>query len=264
MRFLLPVMLMAFTLMNALAQAQQIKILTYNIYHGEQKYNRGKSNLKRVAAVINKYKPDFVVLQEVDSMTQRTASFNRGVKKELVKELATMTNMHGYFAKAIDYSEGGYGEGMLTKHSIKPVIHHLAAPAGGEARALILAAHRLSNGKKIIIAGTHFCHEFEENRIAQAKEVVDIILATDLPVVIGGDFNIIPESIPYKIITKNLDDVAARFGQPAFTFPFVEPRVRLDYFFINKGSKWRIADVKVIDGEDASDHKPVLAILELQ
>ena len=264
MKLLLSVMLMAFTLMNAVAQAQKIKILTYNIYHGEEKYNRGKSNLKRVAAVINKYKPDFVVLQEVDSMTQRTASLNRGVKRELVKELATMTSMHGYFAKAIDYSEGGYGEGMLSKYIIKPVIHHLAAPAGGEARALILVEHRLSNGKKIILAGTHFCHEFEENRIAQAKEVVDIIMATDLPVIIGGDFNIIPESMPYKIITKKLDDVAAQFGQPALTFPFVKPRVRLDYFFINKGNRWRILNVKVIDGEDASDHKPIFATLELQ
>lgn len=245
------------------AGAQTIKVLTYNIYHGEEHYANGKSNLKKIAAVINRYKPDFVAMQEVDSMTRRTASFNGGVKKDLVAELAKMTGMHGYFAKAMDYSEGGYGEGLLSRYPAKPVVHHLPTPAGGEGRALITIEHRFPNGKKMVFAGTHLCHEFDENRNAQAQAVTDILSGMNLPVAVGGDFNITPETKAYGIITKRMDDAAVRFGNPQLTFPYTHPEIRLDYIFLNQGRTWNVKKVEVIGNEDASDHKPVLVTLEL-
>jgi len=245
------------------AGAQTIKVLTYNIYHGEAHYQNGKSNLKKIAAVINRYKPDFVAMQEVDSMTNRTASFNDGVKKDLVAELAKMTGMYGYFGKAMDYSGGGYGEGLLSKYPATPVVHHLPVPAGGEGRALITIEHRFPNGQKMVFAGTHLCHEFEENRNAQAQAVADILLQMDLPVIVGGDFNITPDTKAYGIITKRMDDAAVRFGDPQLTFPYTKPKIRLDYIFLNRGKIWKVQKVEVIGKEDASDHKPVLVTLEL-
>ncbi|ANH83587.1 endonuclease [Niabella ginsenosidivorans] len=253
-------------LLSALAKmtaAQTIKVLTYNIYHGEENYNRGHSNLKKIAAVINKYQPDFVAMQEVDSMTKRTALFNNGVKKDLVAELAGMTGMHGYFGKAMDYDGGGYGEGLLSKYVATPVVHHLPTPEGGEGRALIVIEHLFPNGQKIAFAGTHLCHEFEKNRIAQAREVAAVLSDKNMPVVVGGDFNITPDGEPYRAITEKLDDAAVRFGKPELTFSYTKPRIRLDYIFINKGTIWKVKKVEVIGNEDASDHKPVLVTLEL-
>lgn len=230
--FLLVILSVIFSLP---VKAQTIKVLTYNIYHGEEHYQPGNSNLKKIADVINRYKPDFVAMQEVDSMTNRTAGFNNGVKKDLVQELAAMTGMHGYFAKAIDYSEGGYGEGLLSKYPAEPVVHHLPIPEGGEGRALIVIEHTFRNGRKIAFGGTHLCHEFERNRIVQAEAVAEILSSLNMPVVVGGDFNIRPESRPYQQLTAKLDDAAVRFGNPQLTFPYTNPRVRLDYFFINQG-----------------------------
>src|SRR5690606_24904090 len=102
-------------LMSNQVAGHEFKVMTYNIYHCEENYNPGHSNIQRVADIINTYKPDFVALQEVDSMTNRTAEFNADVPKDLVQELAKLTGMHGYFAKAIDYSNGGYGEGVLSR-----------------------------------------------------------------------------------------------------------------------------------------------------
>ncbi|MBO9593121.1 MAG: endonuclease/exonuclease/phosphatase family protein [Niabella sp.] len=262
-KYVFAILLLWASVCSPVARAQTIKVLTYNIYHGEEHYVNGKSNLKKIAAVINRYKPDFVAMQEVDSMTQRTASFNGGVKKDLVAELAKMTGMHGYFAKAMDYSEGGYGEGLLSRYPAKPVVHHLPTPAGGEGRALITIEHRFANGKKMVFAGTHLCHEFDENRQAQAQAITNILLGTNLPVAVGGDFNITPESKAYGIITKTMDDAAVRFGNPQLTFPYTKPRVRLDYIFLNRGKTWNVKQVEVIGNEDASDHKPVLVTLEL-
>ncbi|MBZ4187971.1 endonuclease/exonuclease/phosphatase family protein [Niabella beijingensis] len=245
------------------SNAQTVKVLTYNIYHGEEHYNNGKSNLEKIAAVIRKYQPDFVAMQEVDSMTKRTATFNNGVKKDLVAELAKMTGMHGYFGKAMDYNEGGYGEGLLSKYAAVPVVHQLPVPAGGEGRALITIEHQFANGKKMVFAGTHLCHEFETNREAQAKAVADILLQMKLPVAVGGDFNITPDTKAYAIISGRMEDAAVRFGNPQLTFPYTKPRIRLDYIFLNKGAAWKVKKVEVIDKEDASDHKPVLVTLEL-
>lgn len=93
--------------------------MTYNIYHGEHYYNLGTSNLEEVAEIINKYKPDFVALQEVDSMTNRTASIHNNIPKDLVKVLAEKTNMYGYFGKAVDYSSGGMAKGSCRDFQLK-------------------------------------------------------------------------------------------------------------------------------------------------
>ncbi|MCT3760160.1 endonuclease/exonuclease/phosphatase family protein [Elizabethkingia anophelis] len=246
-----------------LLQAQEIKVLTYNIYHGEKNYERGKSNIEAIAAVINEYKPDFVAMQEVDSMTVRTASFNNGVRKDLVQELAKLTGMYGYFGKAMDYDNGGYGEGILSRFPDKPNVYQLPIPKGGEERALITIQHTFPNGQKIVFGGTHLCHEFEENRIAQAKQVASIATTKGIPAIILGDFNITPDSKPYKAITAKMNDAAVLYGNPQLTFPYHKPKYRLDYIFLNKNSKWKVKDVKVIKN-NASDHMPVLVTLSLE
>ena len=243
------------------SRAQEIRVMTYNIYHGEQGYEKGKSNLNDIAAIINQYKPDFVALQEVDSMTDRTAKFNNGERKDLVKELAALTGMHGYYGKAMDYSNGGYGEGLLSRFADSSEVYHLPIPKGGEPRAMITVRHRYPNGQQIIFGGTHLCHEYEENRIAQVQEISTALSASKLPVILAGDLNITPDSKPYQLLTTVYNDAAVLFGNPALTFPSDKPSVRLDYVWLNKSRNWKVKEVKVIEAH-ASDHKPVLVVLE--
>lgn len=127
---------------------------------------------------------------------------------------------------------------------------------------MIALKHTFSNGKSMVFAGTHLCHEFEDNRIAQAHQIAQLLKELHEPVVIGGDFNMRPETKPYKEISANLQDAAKLYGNPQFTFPFTSPRIRLDYIFCDSAS-WRVKDVQVIK-VDASDHMPVLVKLELR
>jgi len=89
--------------LNSQTGSIEIKLMTYNIFHGEQPYNPGNSNLPQIAELINKVNPDLVALQEVDSMTNRSAGINSGVPIDQVMELSRMTGMAGFFGKAIDY-----------------------------------------------------------------------------------------------------------------------------------------------------------------
>jgi len=248
---------------DAPATPRDIKILTWNIYHGEQHYRPGESNLDDIARVINEYQPDVVAFQEVDNMTTRTAGFNHGVRKDLVQELAAMTGMHGYFAKAMDYAEGGYGEGILSRHPATPSIHPLPIPQGGEPRVLIAITPQFPDGRSFTFAGTHLCHEFEANRMAQVNAIVELVAAQQAPIVVAGDFNFTPADAPYAVIGHAMEDAALLAGKAAPTWPYHALEHRLDYVFVDKHSHWQVKDVQLID-TDASDHLPVLAVLRLE
>jgi len=247
---------------NPAQQKQRITVLTWNIYHGESHYQPGTSNLEAIARIINEYQPDLVALQEVDNQTQRTADFNQGVRKDLVQELAALTGMHGYFGKAMDYDGGGYGEGILSRQPANPIIHPLPIPQGGEPRVLLSIQHILPDGRSITFAGTHLCHEFEANQMAQIKAITRFMDKTGGPVVLAGDFNFTPEHAPYAIINNTMHDAALIYGTTEATWPYHAPAERLDYIFVDKTSQWQVKDIKLID-TDASDHFPVLAVLEL-
>jgi len=238
-----------------------ITVLSWNIYHGEHHYQPGTSNLETIAKIINQYQPDIVALQEVDHMTERTAGFNHGERKDLMQELAALTHMHGYFAKAMDFEGGGYGGGILSRHPSTPVIHPLPSPQGGEPRVLVSIQYPLSNGRSMTFAGTHLCHEYEVNRSAQINAIRDFASATGEPTIIAGDFNFTPDHPAYTAISTTLHD--AMPGSPALTWPYHAPEERLDYIFMDKGSQWQVKEITLID-IDASDHFPVLAVLELR
>lgn len=57
-------------------------------------------DFQRIADVINHIHPEVVALQELDSMTHRSG------QKYVLGEIAGCTQMHAYFAPAIDYDGG--------------------------------------------------------------------------------------------------------------------------------------------------------------
>lgn len=248
---------------TGIAQPKTLTVMTYNIYHGEMAYEPGTSNLSAIAEIINEHQPDFVALQEVDSLTGRSAALNDGIAQNLVKELAKLTSMHGFFGKAIDYDGGGYGEGILSRHPGKVRNHLLPNPMGGEGRALLTIRTDLPEIGPVLFAGTHLCHQFEENKLAQTQAIVKILEDANVPVILGGDFNFRPDSESYQIISRHFDDAAQVKGNPENTISAANPRSRIDYIFLAPEGKWKVLDVKVLRA-DASDHLPVLVTLKLE
>ena len=91
-----------------------------------------QTNLKRIAEVINKIQPDYVGLQEVDSVCERSGWINQ------YAELARLTGMYPIFAPATERSKGLYGIAALSRK--KPPIHTSA----GKGRATYLPLSRIS------------------------------------------------------------------------------------------------------------------------
>lgn len=259
MKWIFVLLLFSFT---AAHSQQTIKILSYNIFHGEHAYKKGEPNIDSVAELINKYKPDLAAFQEVDSATGRSEGIYK-VRTDFIAELAKKTGMHGFFGKAMDYDGGGYGEGLLSNKPAGSVVKILPTPKGGEPRALIYIDYPLPNKKKIVFAGTHLCHQYEENRIAQVTGINKTFEKTKTPVILCGDLNFTPEKEPYRILSTAWDDAAVVKGDPQLTFSADDPRFRIDYAWLKKGYQWKVTDVQVLP-YSYSDHKPVLITLEIQ
>ncbi|MEP7377581.1 MAG: endonuclease/exonuclease/phosphatase family protein [Chitinophagaceae bacterium] len=259
MRLIICSFLLAISLYS-FSQAR-IKVLSYNIFHGELVYEKGKPNLDSIASLINKLQPDFVFCQEVDSATGRSAGLY-GKKTDFIKELAAKTGMQGYFGKAMDYDSGGYGEGMLSRNPVHANVTVLPSPAGGEPRSLIYANVRLMNGQNVIIGGTHLCHEFEQNRLAQVENINNIYRNLLVPSIVCGDFNFESNQPPYQVMLQYWKDAATLRMKPPNTFSSKDPSKRIDYAFVTKRGNWRLVNAETFP-VTYSDHLPVLFTLEL-
>jgi len=233
----------------------RVTVLTYNIYHGEDA--NGGSNLDAVAKVINSLKPDLVALQEVDNKTTRAKGL------DLTAELSRRTGMQGVFGKAMDFAGGGYGEAVLSRLPIlSQKTHLLPHTPNAEPRAALEIQVQLPSGEKMAFVGTHLDHLREQkNRSMQATRINELYAECELPVLLAGDLNAIPGSDTMRLLQKEWQDADQALQQP--TFPAVKPRRKIDYVLYRPAARWKPIETRVIDEKVASDHCPVLAVLEL-
>jgi len=233
-----------------------VRVLTYNIYHGETVDADKRFDLDLLAKIINDTKPDLVALQEVDFKT------NRALKIDLVTELSFRTKMAGVFGKAMIFDGGEYGEGVLSKYSFLSTKNHaLIAGENKEPRAALEVNVQIISGDSIRFVGTHLDHtEDETDRINQANQINAIFSQDDVPTILAGDLNATPESVTMQVFYKAWKQTCSK-NSP--TYPAVNPTSKIDYILFRPANKWRIIETKVIKEEKASDHRPVLSVLEL-
>ena len=224
-----------------------VKILSYNVRNC-----RGMDEItdyQRVANIINRLAPDVVVLQELDSATQR----NNGVV--VLDKLASSTNMYKTYGASIAYQGGKYGIGVLSKE--KPLNSRIVALPGREERRSLLIVEL----KDFIICSTHFSLT-EEDRIASVGIIQEALKNHSKPIFIAGDFNAVPNSVEIKKIEENW----LMLNNPANpTSPSASPKKCIDYIFGSKfsGSTFQVKQAVVENEPVASDHLPVWVEVEL-
>jgi endonuclease/exonuclease/phosphatase family metal-dependent hydrolase len=229
----------------ALAQDRpQLRVLTYNIHHGQG--TDDKFDLERLAKIIVSLQPDLVALQEVDRKTKRANGVDQAA------ELGRLTGMHAEFGKAMDYSGGEYGEAILTR--VKPDevrVHALPHDQGSEPRAaLAVRLKPYEDLPELLFVGTHLCHQREANRVAQAKEINRLFpVEGGPPCLLAGDLNARAASQTMMEFGKQWKDALPDLST-------------IDYVLVRKSDPWDVIETTVIDDRVASDHRPVLIVLE--
>lgn len=242
--------------------ATVLKVMSYNIHRGNPPGQASNViDLQATANVIKAQKPDLVCLNEVDKNTRRS-----GVNVDEAKELGRLTGMYYYFAKAMDYDGGQYGDAVLSRFPIIDSVRY-ALPfekAGSEPRDIAMITIEV-NGKKILFASTHLDHlGTEENRILQANIIVNnIIPSLKYPLIIGGDMNAFPESKTIAILNKKLTMGCKGNGCP-LTFPYNKPTRSIDYIMFTPSDHFTFLSYKAIEGMIASDHLPLVAEIRIE
>lgn len=258
-RAILCLLLIALLCFNTWAQvpvdsSRIVRVLTFNIYHGETM--KGDFDLDLIAGVIKSVNPDLVALQEVDFYT------NRAKNMDLAAALGLRTGLAPLFGQAMPYDGGGYGEGILSKYSFLSTKNHpLSAQEGKEPRAALEAHVALPSGDTIRFIGTHLDHTREEtDRIIQAGELNEFFAKDEKPSILAGDLNARPESKTMGILLKEWEK---SFSENTPTAPAAKPRAKIDYILFRPDHRWKVLENQVIDERVASDHRPVLSVLEL-
>jgi endonuclease/exonuclease/phosphatase family metal-dependent hydrolase len=239
----------------------QLRVLCYNVHWclGTD----GKYDVSRLADVINKAKPDLVALQEVDVGVKRSGRVHD------VRELSKLTGLAARFGPTQHYEGGLFGNAVMTNLPILDVaIHPLPYTESTPElttypRGAIAVTVQGPDGKPLRFISTHFQHNVPEDRVDEAKAINKLFAADDdgLRTILAGDMNALPDAEPVTELLKKWTNAIDEAATP--TAPATKPRSRIDYVFYRAASQFRVVESKVIPESVASDHRPVLAVLEL-
>ncbi len=235
------------------SRADTIRVLAYNTHHGEGLDE--VLDLERIGGVIEDAGPDVVALQEIDVGVERTGRIDQAHR---YGELTRMTPLFGDF---MDYQGGQYGMALLSR---LPIVEwwNQRLPPGEEPRSSVAALVRMEgSGRDLVVVGVHL-YRTEEERLAQARRLMEVLDGEEAPVLLVGDFNSMRGS-PVMNLLGEAWSAPTKTGE-TFTFPADAPTREIDFILVRAPRGFRVLEYRVLDETVASDHRPLLMVLELQ
>lgn len=245
--FLLPFCLLA-QQTNFPQESNTCRIMSYNIRNAKGLDN--KTDYPRIATIIESLSPDIAVLQEIDSVTERSN------KVDVLKELAELTAMHRIYVPSITYQGGKYGIGILSKK--RPLSwKNIPLPGREEPRTLLMAEF-----DNFIIFATHLSLNAED-RLTSVNIINEQAAQYKKPVFLAGDLNAKPESDEIKSLSGSWK-IISNIKNP--TYPADKPSSTIDYIagYTANGETYSVYQSRVIDEPVASDHRPLFADVRLK
>lgn len=229
-----------------------IRLLAYNIHHAEGMDS--VTDLSRIAEFISALDPDLVTLQEVDSVTDRTGRVDQAAV------LGELTGMSSAFGRFMPYQGGAYGMAILSRWPIEEVTN-LRLTDGEEPRtALAVRVRTPESNEELLLVGIHF-YRTEEERMAQATDLNELLSEELAPVILAGDFNSTPGSPVMNQLQASwtlLDK-----GDDRFTFSSFDPVREIDFVLLRPSSRFDVLDHRPLNEPVLSDHRPIWTELTL-
>lgn len=228
------------------ARPAGVRVMTWNI-HGAIGRNP-RFNLARVVALIRRWDPDIIALQEVDSRRALAGGANP------FEVLLGAIGLYGIGAKSLTTADGDYGQMLISRWPIgAQEVRDISFPER-EPRRAIRADVTTPSGPLRVVA-THLGLSISERR-AQAKALLELSTGQG-PTVVIGDFNdwFWPGSVR-SVLSRALG------GRTRYrTFPAVYPLLRLDRIYCRPAAAMSGSFIDP-DGRQLSDHLPVIADLD--
>jgi endonuclease/exonuclease/phosphatase family metal-dependent hydrolase len=231
----------------------RLRVLTFNIHHGEGL--DGRIDLVRQAKVLLREVPDLVALQEVDRATRRSGGVDQ------LAELARLSGLTPVFGRTIEFQGGGYGVGVLSRLPVRAMRQRLLPGSPDrEPRTALTVDVEQPDGTRIQFTTTHLDQGRESaDKLAQASYLAAVLSQkNDQLGILAGDMNARPDTEPMQVLARRWTDTFAD-PPPDSTG---RPRRRIDYVMVRPAHAWRVLESRYVDAPLASDHQPVLVVLE--
>lgn len=224
-----------------------LSVLSYNV----RSLRNGREG---VAQIIRETEPDLVCIQEAPRFLRwRSRCAGLARRSGLVVAGGGGGRAHGNLLLTqlgIDVERTAQ---IPLSHS--PRTHHRAASVAVCSRA----------GTRFGLVGTHLDLSAPD-RLRHVHELfakLHEVLGEDLPLILGADVNESPGAPAWAVLASRLRDTSTA-GTAAPTFPAGAPRRQIDGIFVDR--KFRVTSSCVLGdppAATASDHRPVLATIEL-
>ena len=245
-------------------EGHRLRVATYNV-----RGCRGMDGVRseeRIAEVIATLDVDVIGLQELDLNRGRSAGIDQaGV-------IAERLGWHRFFHPAMVMADGHYGDAILSRYPMSlrqaKLLPSVTTRLCPESRAALWAEIDMPGGVVHII-NTHLGLGRRE-RLMQAELLAgpEWLESTNesQPLVLMGDFNTLPGSAVFRVLTRELRDVRKLLTPyPRLrTFPTRYPLLAVDHVFVNDRVEVLSADVvRNPQTRIASDHFPLVADLRI-
>jgi endonuclease/exonuclease/phosphatase family metal-dependent hydrolase len=259
------------SIITTIASSQSIKVMTYNIRLdvASDGINQWSNRKEKLPALIEKYDPDLVGLQEA-------------MHHQLMDILKALPQ-YGYIGVGRDdgKEKGEYSAILYRKDrfdlkwqktswlSETPDVPGSKSWDAAITRVLTRGEFVDKKTKKsFIYLNTHFDHISKEARKHSAEIIVETIRNEKLPVIVTGDFNSQVTEDPYKVISASLTDARPEGSTQGTFCTFTvngQPCTLIDHIFYGKKIK-RLNYEVILDNDGTyypSDHLPVMAELSI-
>ena len=242
---------------------KEIKVVSYNVH--STICMDGKADYRKSAEVLKGLDPDVAGVQELGVFTKRVPDVNAPL------EIARYTRMNYLFSRSLVTTEAGgeYGVGAFSVYTMELKMRLLLpTPEGAEPRSAMII--KVNAPEPFYVAVCHFSYqgEFEKSefyRTIGAKLLTDTIIDNKFyPCIWTGDFNTYKGTDTWEYVNRHW--LIANELDP--DTPTCECSIglekQIDFICAYPKESFTVKSFRVVPEQQASDHCPVEAVLEIK
>lgn len=250
-----------------------MKVLTLNMAHGRGlathqslcKTETIEANLEKIAAVLERERPDVVALQEADGPSFWSGNFNH------VARLGKLAGLEHHFrgehvSRGVGSQRASYGTALLAGAELgEPASHKFKVTRPTPTKGFVVATVAFPGAKlKVDVVSVHL----DFSRAAKRQEQIELLAAKlagrGRPLVVMGDFNCgwSKKEDSLRLLGEKLGVRPFRPGAKGLlTYEANRPRMRLDWILLSRELDF---ETYATLPDQVSDHLGVAATLRIK